>query len=224
MKRLNDGLATQPCHTSVHLFSSLASSAASAAASSTSFQSMRRVISLPYRFWLFWHPSTTTVVKDGPVTAAPVRWFSCALMSTLYLFLGLSRRSTRYTETKVPFSLSEKSFLSFFSRRSAGVSLLASFMSAWACSRSSICARTSFSTAVGSAVASEPSTRIRLLSFTFGFGASTRPCRCISCCSCTRAARACLRILRVSFFVIFRGCGGGGSHSAGGSMGTGCST
>ncbi len=49
------------------------------------------------------------------------------------------------------------------------------------CARSSICCRTCASTAVGSAVASLPSTRIMLLSLTFGLGGSNNPCRIKSC-------------------------------------------
>ena len=69
----------------------------------------------------------------------------------------------------------------FFSRCSAGVSFRARLRSSWAIWRSSICARTSFSIAVGSAVASSPSTRIRLLIFTFGLAGSSNPCNRSMC-------------------------------------------
>lgn len=49
------------------------------------------------------------------------------------------------------------------------------------CARSCICWRTCASTAVGSAVASLPSTRIMLLSLTLGLGGSSRPCLIRSC-------------------------------------------
>jgi hypothetical protein len=52
--------------------------------------------------------------------------------------------------------------------------------------------------AVGSAVASSPSTRIRLLILTLGCGASSSPCRISSCFSFSRSSRRCFRSFRCS--------------------------
>ena len=73
----------------------------------------------------------------------------------------------------------------------------------------SICFRTSFSIAVGSAVASSVSTRIRFEILTFGFGGSSKPWRIISCFSCSRCCRRCVLNFFCSRFVSFSGCGGG---------------
>ena len=107
----------------------------------------------------------------------PVMWFSLALTSTLKRFDGCDKSLTRYTAHSVPVpSSSSNSFFSFLDRFSAGVSLRDRLRSSCACCRSTICFFTSASIAVGSAVASCPSTRIMLDSRTLGLGGSRRPC------------------------------------------------
>mmetsp|Transcript_1771 Transcript_1771/g.4549 ORF Transcript_1771/g.4549 Transcript_1771/m.4549 type:complete len:283 (-) Transcript_1771:490-1338(-) len=231
---LNDGFGVVPFHTHVHSFtasspsgvSSSYSGSAPFSPSTCAFQSMRRIMSFSYRRTDLTPPSTMTMQKDSVMRHTPDSLFSCALMSTLNLFFGLARDSTLYTCTCVstlPVG-SSKSLRIFRSRRSAGVSCLAKFRSSCADALSSICCRTSFSIAVGSAVASSVSTRIRLEILTFGFGGSNKPWRIISCFSCSRCCRRCVRSFFCSRFVSFRGCGGGGGASIGGCIGTGCST
>mmetsp|Transcript_8390 Transcript_8390/g.17945 ORF Transcript_8390/g.17945 Transcript_8390/m.17945 type:complete len:252 (-) Transcript_8390:905-1660(-) len=116
------------------------------------------------------------------------------------------------------------SFLSFLSRRSSGVNMRARLRSSWAACRSAICLLASCSSAVGSATACSASTRYRLLILILGLGGSSRPCLISSCFSFSRACLLCVRSFLISFLVSLRGWGGGGGASAGGSMGTGCST
>mmetsp|Transcript_5080 Transcript_5080/g.18145 ORF Transcript_5080/g.18145 Transcript_5080/m.18145 type:complete len:272 (-) Transcript_5080:35-850(-) len=219
LNRVKFGRGDVPFHTHVHLFlccasssSSSSSDAAASAESSLTFQSMRRIMSFSYLRTDFNPPSTMTMLNESVIKQTPVSLFSCALMSTRNLFFGFAMLSTRYTCTCVSALLpgSSNSLRIFFSLRSAGVSFRASFRSSCALCLSAICSRTSRSTAVGSAVASSVSTRIRFEIFTFGLGGSSSPCLIISCFSCSRAMRRCVRSFFCSRFVSFSGCGGGG--------------
>mmetsp|Transcript_18945 Transcript_18945/g.32385 ORF Transcript_18945/g.32385 Transcript_18945/m.32385 type:complete len:201 (-) Transcript_18945:1034-1636(-) len=187
-------------------------------------QSMRRSMSLAYRLIALLHPSTTTKQNSGVTSTTPVMWFSLALTSTLYLLSRVSSLCTLYTLVMTSVPVSSNSLRSFLSLRSAGVSARDMFLSSCAACRSAICLRVSISSMVGSATACSPNTRYKLDSLTLGFAGSSSPCLIRSCFSFSLACRLCVRSFFISLVVNLSGWGGGWAASAGGWIGTGCST
>mmetsp|Transcript_5309 Transcript_5309/g.18757 ORF Transcript_5309/g.18757 Transcript_5309/m.18757 type:complete len:217 (+) Transcript_5309:167-817(+) len=214
-----------PCQTHSHVLCLLSNVDVVALVSTSAFQSILFSSSFEYLLMALGTPSATTRTMSLVIRQTPVRRFSRALTSTLNLCCGLSSLRIRKTATCVSLGTSESNiFFNFFSRFSAGVSCLARFLSSWALCLSSICFRTSFSMAVGSMEASSPRTLMRLLILTFGLGGSSNPCAISACFSFSLACLLCVLSFFISFLVNLSGCGGGGGASAGGSMGTGCST
>mmetsp|Transcript_62237 Transcript_62237/g.110962 ORF Transcript_62237/g.110962 Transcript_62237/m.110962 type:complete len:265 (+) Transcript_62237:1180-1974(+) len=169
-------------------------------------------------------PSTITRLVRPAISAQPVSLYCVALVLTLNFF-GLLLRSPTLKIVTIGSALASFSILACcLAFRSSGVSFRSWFRASCALRRASISARTNFSIAVGSCVASVPSTRIRLLTLTLGFGGSIRPSLTCSCFSFSRAIRPCVRIFFRSAFVSMSGRGPRVTSLFGPAWGTGWST